>query len=203
MIKDWQQLAVMQPRPFTMKDGRDAIVRPVVPDDAAQMLAMEIRLHEDDVGVVQTLDEIDQTVDEMRESLERLQPHNAGGCHFAAVVGDVIVGSSSVRRPKIRRMRHMAKFAVGLDPDHRALGLGRALMDRAIEWALDGPGCRSGGIRRLELNVFADNTPAIALYESLGFEVEGRRRDFLRRDDGSFVDDLCMVRLEEQREPAH
>ena len=202
MIKDWRDIPVMQARSFTMKDGREAVIRPVVPDDAAGMLAMEVRLHVDDVGVVQTVEEIDQTVPEMRESLERLQPHNPGGCHFAALVDDVIVGSSSVRRPKILRLRHIGRFAVGLDPAHRALGLGRALMERAIEWALDGPGCRSGGIRRLELNVFADNTPAIALYESLGFEVEGCRRDFLRRDDGTFVDDLCMVRLEEQRDPA-
>jgi hypothetical protein len=48
--------------------------------------------------------------------------------------------------------------------DHRRRGIGLALMEAAEEWA------RRVGVRKLELHVFPHNTPALALYEKLGYE---------------------------------
>ena len=48
----------------------------------------------------------------------------------------------------------------------RGSGLGRALVDAAIERA------RERGCRRIELDVNEDNSPALALYESSGFSLE-------------------------------
>jgi L-phenylalanine/L-methionine N-acetyltransferase len=49
-------------------------------------------------------------------------------------------------------------------------------------------------VRRLELAVYVDNAPAIALYKKFGFAVEGTRRAAAFRD-GAFVDDYVMARL--------
>ena len=49
-------------------------------------------------------------------------------------------------------------------------------------------------VRRLELEVYPDNAPAIALYEKLGFAREGRYRDFSFQD-GLYTDALVMSRL--------
>ena len=50
------------------------------------------------------------------------------------------------------------------------------------------------GLLRMELTVFADNEPAIALYKKFGFELEGTHRAFaLRR--GEFADVHFMARL--------
>jgi RimJ/RimL family protein N-acetyltransferase len=49
-------------------------------------------------------------------------------------------------------------------------------------------------IQRLYLDVHADNDRAIKLYESCGFEHEGRKRRALFRD-GAFIDILLMARL--------
>ncbi|QDT37142.1 GNAT family N-acetyltransferase [Stratiformator vulcanicus] len=54
---------------------------------------------------------------------------------------------------------------VGIIRDARGLGLGRALVVKAIE------GFRETGAQRVYLEVTADNRPAVALYESLGFRV--------------------------------
>jgi len=48
-------------------------------------------------------------------------------------------------------------------PERRGEGLGRALLDAAIEVA------RQGGAGRMELNTSTDDTAAIGLYESSGF----------------------------------
>ncbi len=52
---------------------------------------------------------------------------------------------------------------LGIHPDHRGRGLGRALMIKALR------GFRKVGVERVSLDVTADNVPAVRLYESLGF----------------------------------
>jgi putative acetyltransferase len=49
-------------------------------------------------------------------------------------------------------------------------------------------------VLRLELNVYVDNEPAIALYRKFGFEIEGTNRAFALRD-GVYVDSHAMARL--------
>jgi len=54
---------------------------------------------------------------------------------------------------------------VGIAPEARGLGLGRALVLRSLH------GFRAAGMRRVYLEVTAENTPAVELYRSLGFRV--------------------------------
>ena len=53
---------------------------------------------------------------------------------------------------------------LGVVPEARRRGLGRALMEAAIDRA------RSRGVRRLWLEVLEQNAPAVQLYRQLGFE---------------------------------
>ena len=73
--------------------------------------------------------------------------------------------------------------------DHCGRGIGTALVaalvDAADNWL---------NLKRLELTVYVDNEPAIRLYKTFGFEVEGTRRADAFRD-GKFVDCLMMARL--------
>ncbi|MEV6652175.1 GNAT family N-acetyltransferase [Streptomyces sp. NPDC051219] len=55
-------------------------------------------------------------------------------------------------------------FDVEVAAEHRGRGHGRALMLLAERET------RAAGVAELGLNVFADNTPAVRLYESLGYE---------------------------------
>jgi RimJ/RimL family protein N-acetyltransferase len=77
---------------------------------------------------------------------------------------------------------------MGLLAAYRGKGLGGLLAVQAIEAA------RNGGIERIELEVFASNTTAIALYEKLGFVVEGTKRR-ARKLDGQYDDNVCMALL--------
>ena len=54
---------------------------------------------------------------------------------------------------------------VGIAPDARGLGLGRALVLKALY------GFRAAGMRRVYLEVTVGNEPAMELYRSLGFRV--------------------------------
>lgn len=54
---------------------------------------------------------------------------------------------------------------VGVAPEYRGLGLGRAVVLRALL------GFRDAGVPRVYLEVTARNTPAVALYRSVGFQL--------------------------------
>jgi Acetyltransferase (GNAT) family len=70
-------------------------------------------------------------------------------------------------------------------PTTVAEGLGRALAVQAIQAA------RQAGMERIELEVFASNKPALALYQTMGFVTGGTKRR-ARKLDGQYDDLVCM-----------
>ena len=62
-----------------------------------------------------------------------------------------------------------------IDVDYRGQGLGRILLQELLRVG------RKNGVPEFTLEVRVSNTPAIKLYESLGFKSEGRRKNFYER----------------------
>ncbi len=120
-----------------------------------------------------------------RERMERYVATD--GVHLlVAVAGTIVVGSASLDRGRERRA-HAGQIGLGVH-DLTRRGIGRALLAELVAIA-----DRWLDLRRLELTVWADNAPAIALYEQFGFAVEGRFADYAFRD-GIYVDALAMAR---------
>lgn len=97
--------------------------------------------------------------------------------HFVAIIEGTVVGwcdISSLHRPVFT---HSGSLGVGVLASFRGHGIGEALMRAAIEKA------RARGLTRIELTVRERNKPAIALYEKLGFQVEGLHRNAVRIDN--------------------
>lgn len=66
-------------------------------------------------------------------------------------------------------------------------GIGRAMIEAMLSIA------RERDIRKVELEAFAGNEAAIALYRACGFEVEGVRRDHYEREDGTVRSAVLMA----------
>lgn len=79
-------------------------------------------------------------------------------------------------------------FGLWVLPGVRGKGGGRTLLEAAID-------ARPPHVHKIELETWPHNEAAIALYEHLGFEREGLRRDHYRRADGSLQSSLIMARL--------
>jgi putative acetyltransferase len=97
-----------------------------------------------------------------------------------------IVGRLSLARDSHPASAHVADLGLMVAARHRRRGIGRALLEQAVEWA------RESGVEKLELHVFPHNEPAIRLYEQFGFEHEGLRRGHFRRG-GQLVDAVLMA----------
>lgn len=88
----------------------------------------------------------------------------------------------------VRRKQHSIYVAVGIRQSERGKGRGTDLFEALENWAAE------QGIHRIELTVLEHNRAAIALYEKMGFEVEGLKRDSLRIN-GSYANELYMAKL--------
>ncbi len=100
--------------------------------------------------------------------------------------GGRIVGRLSLSRDPHPASRHVADLGLMVAESHRRQGVGTALLDEAVAWA------QASGVRKLELHVFPWNEPALALYESFGFEREGYRKRHYERG-GELVDAILMA----------
>ena len=105
---------------------------------------------------------------------------------FVAEDDGAVVGRLSLSRDPHPASRHVADIGLMVAASHRGKGIGRLLLEAAVEWS------RMSEIRKLELHVFPWNEPALHLYETFGFEREGYRKGHYARDD-ELVDAILMA----------
>jgi RimJ/RimL family protein N-acetyltransferase len=135
---------------------------------------------EEDVLGAQPPVDIDDRVGRFRELIE--QGHPAALWVLEDDDGQV-VGHAAAHES----VAGVLSLGIAILAPARGRGGGRALLDAAKEHA------RSCGAHKISLEVWTDNTRAIALYAAAGFEVEGLRRDHYRRRDGRLRSTLIMA----------
>ena len=116
--------------------------------------------------------------------------HNDDTQHaLVATVAGEVVGNLGLTRFTRPRRAHAGELGMGVRDDWQGKGVGSALLAAALDLADNWL-----GLRRIELQVHADNERAIALYRKFGFEAEGTHRAYAMRN-GVYVDSLSMARL--------
>ncbi|MGL4766820.1 MAG: GNAT family N-acetyltransferase [Formosimonas sp.] len=121
---------------------------------------------------------------------ERLSAHNANAYVWIAVHDDEIIGHAGLwLATESPRRRHVASLGVTVHDQWQGQGVGTALMNTLLNMA-----DQWLNLHRLELTVYEDNAPAIALYQKLGFVIEGAHRDYAFRA-GQFVNACAMGRV--------
>lgn len=111
------------------------------------------------------------------------------GHSLVAELDGRVVGQLGLHPEPAQRRRHVGSIGMAVHDDFQGRGVGSALMAAMVELA-----DRWLNLRRIELEVYADNAAAIHLYEKFGFAIEGTRRDFAFRD-GEYADAYAMARL--------
>ena len=101
----------------------------------------------------------------------------------------LVIAQGALWREGTPGLAHGARLGMAVHQDWQGRGVGSALLRALLEVADHWP-----GLHRVELTVFTDNIPALALYRKYGFEEEARLRAYALRD-GHYEDVLKMARL--------
>lgn len=106
---------------------------------------------------------------------------------IAVAVGGDVIGHCDLKGPRLETELHRAVLGIGLETPYRRRGLGTALILEAIEFAQ-----AAETIDWVDLGVFGNNEPALALYRWIGFRQTGVIPDRFRIA-GQSVDDVQMT----------
>lgn len=128
---------------------------------------------------------------------KRLAEPPEGMIGLVACIDDQIVGHLNIHTFSSRpRRQHVGAIGMVVQDEFQGQGVGTALLQAALEVADNWL-----NLRRMELEVYVDNEPAVRLYTRAGFAIEGTLRQYVYRD-GQYVDVYAMARFKpERREP--
>src|SRR5918998_4801367 len=128
-----------------------------------------------------------QSVEDVRKRF--FSETREGLYHLVVCVNEEVVGHLGLETFTRPRRRHVGEIGMAVRDDWQGRGVGTALMEAVLDLADNWL-----NLTRVELTVYVDNAPAIALYEKFGFEIEGTHRRFALRN-GEYVDAHVMARL--------
>ena len=180
------------PRDIPLKDGRVCTLRPTRPEDSEEMIRYMKQTASETEFLLRYPDEVQYTLEQEEMILRRLM-EDPQTVMMAGIVEGRVAGNCSISwlGPK-RKVRHRCSMAIALKREYWSLGIGTAMIGYLTELA------EKIGFSQMELEVVADNARALALYEKCGFVPTGRRSRALRFDDGSFHDEIMMVKFLDQ-----
>ncbi|GAC1412003.1 MAG: GNAT family N-acetyltransferase [Actinomycetota bacterium] len=170
---------------FVTKDGRPGVVRPAQRSDAAPCLVI---VEEATRMRPRTIMTMTNELWSVREWRRRMLDQGDLGITLIAQVQDEVAGLLGAARGDRPVTRHVAELGITVAGRFRGIGVGRALMHGFELWAT------SLGIERAVLGVYDTNAPARALYEAMGYIVEGVERRSVKFPDG-YADTVRMAKL--------
>ena len=173
----------------TLKDGTKVILRSPQRRDAAQ-LNEYLRLTSGETHyMVRYPEECDRTLEAAQKRLWAVTDHERSFM-LAAFLDGELVGNCGINAMSDHfKMRHRASLGISIEKKAWGLGLGKLLMEKALEQA------KENGFTQVELGVFADNDRARYLYRKLGFTEMGCIPKAFCLKDGTYRDEVQMVKF--------
>ena len=184
-------MGAVKPQEYILKDGRRATIRSAQISDAEGVLEQIKSVFAESEYTVTIIDDdmSDFTVDKGKEWINK-HIEQPGHLFIVAEVDGRIVGSADLHNGNRKRIQHVGTLGITVIKDFRGLGVGKALMEALLNWALDNP-----LIEKIGLEVFDVNKPAIELYNKLGFIEEGRKAKGIKLGQDSYVDSILMYKF--------
>lgn len=103
---------------------------------------------------------------------------------WVAEINEKFVGHLNLRCGGIDALKHRMRLGMGIEKPYRSIGIGKALVEAATQWAR-----KQEQIFWIDLSVFSKNVPARKLYERFNF-LEAYLVEDALRVDGEIIDDI-------------
>ena len=171
---------------ITLKNGKILIIRPAVPTDAAEIIDFLNMAAGESDNITFGPGDFGKNIEQEKSFLKSLQDSKNSIMVVGIVNGQGIISVSDISGGNRPRTEHCTSFGITVAKKLWRQGVGTAVLTYLIDWARN-----TQIIRKINLSVRTDNSGAIVLYKSFGFEQQGvMTREMLI--DGIFIDTIEM-----------
>lgn len=180
---------LIDPIPFRLKDGREAVLRcPTAQDAEAFVKNYRVCVAETPFLNLTPEEAAGITLEDERRFIEgyTLSPD---ALLLSCFVDGVLAGTCDVTFHTNRKSRHRCGVGICIQSRFWGLGIGTAMFEAMIRAAE-----AREGVTQLELDFYEGNARARALYEKMGFRIVSCHPDAVRLPDGSFRNAYLMIR---------
>ena len=172
-----------------LKDGMEATIRSVEPEDAPMMLHYIKNMLSETPFLLRAPEEFDYTPEEETRILAR-RKEEPRSLMLVVEAGDQIIASADICSHGAKsRLMHRGELGISVRKEYWRKGIGSALMERLLVFSAQ------SGYEQVELTVESKNERALGLYQKYGFTVYGTRPHGMKYPDGSYDDDYLMVKM--------
>lgn len=167
-------------REYFLKSGEKLIIKEVDLDDAEMVIdyVQQISLQSEMITI--SPGEFNPTIEEEREFFKKfIEAENQ--IYLIGMIHDKIVSVADISASQRKRIRHIGTLGISTHKTYWGKGIGRYVMEYLLDWVRT-----NQDLSKIHLTVRTDNTRAIKLYQSLGFQIEGTQKNGLKASDGMY-----------------
>ena len=179
----------MQEIRFSLKDGREALLRSPVEEDADSTLEHLYRSAGETEFILQYPEECGaDTAEDIKRLFEEKNDSRYDVMMLCLVDGKV-AGSGEISFHKELKIRHRADLGITIGQAYWNQGIGSRMLKEML-----GIAQMRQEIRQVELEFVEGNTRARHLYEKMGFRIVGEHPNAICLKDGTMLKEYLMIR---------
>lgn len=162
------------------------LIREVRLDDAKEFMEMQLKIDDETRFMLFEPGERKTSEEKVKSILS--DKIDSGSLVLVIEDQEKLVGFLSAQRGFAKRTRHSAYIVCGIQEAYCSKGLGSKMFKKLEEWAV------KNGVTKLELTVMLPNRAGLALYQKMGFKIEGTKEKSCIID-GEYVDEYYMGKV--------
>lgn len=174
---------------FTLKDGRQALIRSPRNEDIQGMLDYLYISAGETEFILRYPEECSKYTAEGEKALFDRVNASDNEAMLVCLVDGKVAGNCQIAWKGGMKTRHRAAVAIALLKEYWNQGIGTRLFQEMIRIAEENP-----SILQMELDFVEGNTRARALYEKMGFRITGVRPNAIRLKEGTLLNEYSMIR---------
>lgn len=182
---------IYNPKEIKTKDGRKVILRNAQVEDSPNLVDYLKRIATESRNLTNEPEEVTITL----EQEEKFIAAKMESERELMLIGEIVDEKGNVRHVgncslmsmgNKKRVLHRCGIAIALYKEFCGLGIGRQMLDVVLEVA------KELGYEQAELEVVTTNMVALKLYENVGSEIYGERKNDMKYKDGTYANLYMM-----------
>ena len=179
----------IEEKKYMLPSGEEVIIKSAGPEDS-----MKVKLHREATSaethfMARYPEDGQFNIERLTDMLKTIADSDRDFM-VSAYIDDEMIGDLGVTliRPHLKYL-HRGYLGMSIRQKYVGLGLGSFMMKVALEQA------KANGFEQVELGVFSDNVRARHLYTKMGFKEYGMTPRAFKLKDGTYRDEIIMVKF--------